>query len=70
MIDEGDHVELVSTTDEYTDLEPGDRGIVTDIRTMSMWDNQREIQKIWVDWDDGGLLAMIEDEDQIKEVSD
>lgn len=65
---EGDRVELVHTTDEYTDLEPGDRGTVTDTDVDRM--GGEVLRKTWVDWDDGGKLAMIQGEDRIKKVDD
>lgn len=70
MVSEGDRVELVNTTDEYTSLEPGDRGTVTRVDVDKPPIVSRPTRKYWVDWDDGGVLAMVDGEDQIKVVSD
>lgn len=72
--EEGDRVELVFTSDEYTDLESGDRGTVAEATTTTVPSKTArghvERRKIWVDWDDGGTLAMIGGEDRIKKVDD
>lgn len=49
----GDRVELIHTGDPYTNLRPGDRGVVTDVR-----DALGEPQ-VWIDWDGGSRLAML-----------
>jgi len=58
----GDRIELVYTNDELTDLKPGDRGTVTEIE-----ENQVE-RLIWVNWDNGERLALIEGIDEFKVV--
>ena len=49
-------VELISTTDEYTTLVPGDKG------TVRLVD---DIGTIHINWDNGNTLGMIPGEDQI-----
>ncbi len=49
-----DRVELVSTSDEYTDLRRGDQGVVTGV-------NHR-LGQVFVTWDHGSQLAMLVDE--------
>lgn len=74
--EEGDRVELVYTSDEYTDLSPGDTGTVTEATFTTVPASTGgphatvEKPKIWVDWDDGGKLAMIGGEDRIRKVED
>ena len=58
---EGKRVELVSTSDPYTNLKAGDRGtgeFVDDIGT------------IHVAWDNGSMLGLVPGEDQYKIVND
>ena len=60
----GDRVELVSTSDEYTRLQPGDRGTVTHVRYSEYAGTQ-----IAVKWDSGSTLTMLPDEgDRIRKV--
>ena len=54
---QGTRVELVSMTDPYTRLRPGDRG------TVSMVDS---IGTIFVDWDNGSGLGVAYGEDHVK----
>lgn len=49
----GDRVELFRTTDPYTDLKPGDQGVVTDIS------HAFDIQTIGIRWDSGSTLSMV-----------
>jgi hypothetical protein len=73
MYEVGDRVELVYTSDEYTDLEPGDTGTVTATTMVSVpgpGESPVRKPKTWVDWDDGGSLAMIGGEDKITKVDD
>ncbi len=49
-------VELISTTDEYTTLVPGDKGTVRLVDDMGT---------IHINWDNGNTLGMIPGEDQI-----
>lgn len=55
--DQGDRVELVSTTDEHTDLKPGAKGTVTSVDGLGT---------VHIDWDEGGNLGMVPGEDEIK----
>jgi uncharacterized protein DUF4314 len=48
----GDRIELVATTDPYTRLQPGDRGIVTSV-------TDHPEPTIEVQWDDGSTLAIL-----------
>ncbi len=48
----GDRIELISTTDTLTRLKKGSRGIVTAV------DEEQEL--IWVNWDNGERLALID----------
>jgi hypothetical protein len=50
----GDRVELVSTTDPYSRLQPGDRGTVTSVDCLGT---------LHVRWDSGSLLSLLPDED-------
>lgn len=70
MPSEGDRVELVSTSDPHTSLSPGDRGTVTSVDVDRPPITRSPTRKYWVDWDDGGMLAMIQGEDRITVVED
>jgi hypothetical protein len=71
MVSIGDTVELVSTSDPYTNLTPGDRGEVTDISTTpAMGPNGRPETQIWIDWEAGSSLALIQGEDRFKVLPD
>ena len=61
----GDRVELVSTDDEYTTLTPGDRGTITDIATAP-----GDVTQLWVEWDNGSRLAMLDGVDEIRHIRD
>lgn len=65
MVSEGDRIELVATSDEYTKLEPGDKGTVTDVTTTpaSVSPQGKPERKIHVDWDTGSSLALIASQD-------
>lgn len=56
MYKKGQRVELVSTTDEYTKLVPGDKG------TIRLVD---DIGTVHINWDNGNTLGMIPGEDEI-----
>lgn len=51
----GTRVKLVSTTDPYTKLKTGDEGII---------DHFDDIGTMFVQWDDGSNLGLIEGEDR------
>ena len=53
----GKNIELIKTTDPYTELKPGDRGIVQFID---------DIGTIHIKWDNGSTLGLIPGEDQYK----
>lgn len=55
----GDRVVLVHTNDPYTDLEPGDEGIVTSYHPLT--------GQLMVDWDTGSRLIMLPDAGDIVE---
>ena len=50
----GRRVELVSTDDGHTSLDPGATGVVTDVGETPIGEAQ-----VWVDWDGGCTLALI-----------
>ena len=56
----GTRVELVSTTDPYTNLKPGDRGIVTMVDAIGT---------VFVDWDNGSTLGVAYGADEIRVVA-
>jgi len=53
----GRRVELVSMTDPYTNLKPGDRGTVTSIDSIGT---------VFVNWDSGSTLGVAYGADKIK----
>jgi hypothetical protein len=53
----GKRIELVSTTDPYTSLKPGDKGTV---------DFVDDIGTVHVTWDNGSKLGLVPGEDQFK----
>lgn len=58
----GQRIKLVSTSDPYTRLQPGDTGTVTRVSTVT--------GTVHVKWDSGSTLGLIEDEDEWDEVDD
>ena len=54
----GDRIELVSTDDSWTSLESGSKGTVYKI------DEEQDL--IWVEWDNGEDLALINGVDKFK----
>lgn len=54
----GDRVELVEMIDTWTKLEKGSKGTVTEI--------EEDQDLIWVKWDNGEKLALIEGSDKFK----
>ena len=56
----GDRVALVHTSDPYTNLQPGDTGIVRLVDDFGT---------IHIDWDNGSSLGMIPGEDQIRRIA-
>jgi hypothetical protein len=53
----GKRIELISTTDPYTELKPGDQGTV---------DFVDDTGTIHVSWDNGSQLGLVPGEDQYK----
>ena len=60
MVKVGDRVELVFINDTMTRLEKGSRGTVSKI--------EKEQELIWIDWDSGEKLALLEGIDKFKVV--
>jgi len=60
MYEKFDRIELVSTTDMFTQLHPGDKGTVTHVDDLGT---------VHINWDNGSSLGMIPDEDTIKKIS-
>jgi len=56
----GDRVELVFINDTMTKLEKGSKGTVSKI--------EKEQELIWIDWDNGEKLALLEGIDKFKVV--
>jgi hypothetical protein len=63
----GKRIELISTNDPYTDLKPGDRGTVVDITELPYEDTPF---KVWVQWDSGSRLGILEGHDDYRTVYD
>lgn len=59
----GKRIELVYTNDQYTDLKAGDRGTQIGERIDPWGDTQ-----IYVRWDNGSSLSLIEGHDEWREV--
>ena len=57
----GKRIELISTSDPYTELKPGDRGNVDFVDDMGT---------IHVTWDSGSTLGMVPGEDQYRFVNE
>jgi len=54
----GDRVELLETMDTMTKLEKGSKGTVSKI--------EKDQELIWIKWDNGEKLALIEEIDKFK----
>lgn len=70
MVEVGDRVELQHTDDPYTSLENGDEGVVTDIGSVPAEVAGVEKTQVWVDWDDGQTLALIQGRDRFRVIPD
>lgn len=68
MVSEGDRIKLVSTSDPYTDLEPGATGTVTGTNTLEFMSPPE--RKVLVDWDDGSTLDLVMGEDRYERIDD
>lgn len=60
----GTRIELVRTSDQYTLLEPGERGTVTQVSPADPTGSA----VVWIAWDSGSRLGLIEGEDEWKVV--
>lgn len=58
---EGKRIKLISTSDPYTSLKPGDMGTVVDVLRVDL--PQSPFTQIWVKWDNGSNLALIDNKD-------
>jgi len=58
IIKVGDRVELIDTTDSWTKLEKGSKGTVAKI--------EEDQDLIWVNWDNGEKLALLDKIDKFK----
>ena len=56
----GDRIQLISIDDTWTKIKAGDKGIVVEI--------EKEQDLIWVKWDNGERLALIDGVDKFKVV--
>jgi Domain of unknown function (DUF4314) len=63
----GKRIELRSINDPYTDLKPGDRGTVVDVTELPYEDRPF---KVWVQWDSGSKLGILEGHDDYRTVYD
>jgi hypothetical protein len=57
----GKRIELISTTDPYTELRSGDQGTIDFVDDMGT---------IHVNWDNGSQLGLVPGEDQFKLLED
>jgi uncharacterized protein DUF4314 len=63
----GKRIELIHTGNLYADLKPGDRGTIVDVSEMSYEDKPF---KVWVLWDSGSRLTILERHDDYRLVYD
>jgi hypothetical protein len=63
----GKRIELLGTNDPYTDLKPGDRGTVVNVIELPQEDTPF---KVWVQWDSGSRLGILEGHDDYRMVDD
>ena len=59
----GDTIELVYTNDELAKLQPGDRGVVKEI------EGEIGDRVIWIQWQKGQRLALLEEIDKFKVIT-
>lgn len=55
MTKAGDRVRLISIEDQYTKRRPGSEGVVHSIDALGT---------VFVEWDDGGALGLLPDQDE------
>ena len=63
----GQRIELIRTNNPYTDLKPGDRGTVVNVTELPYEDTPF---KVWVHWDSGSTLGILEGHDDYRMVYD
>lgn len=63
----GKRIELIRSEDQYSYLKPGDRGMVVDVTELPYEDRPF---KVWVHWDSGARLAILEGHDDYRTVYD
>jgi hypothetical protein len=63
----GKRIELIRTDNPYADLKLGDRGTVVDVSELS---NEDKPFKVWVLWDSGSRLTILEGHDDYRMVYD
>ena len=63
----GKRIKFIRTNDPYTDLRRGDRGTLVDISELPYEDTPF---KVWVQWDTGSRLAILEGYDDYRTVYD
>ena len=59
-VNKGNRIELIYINDSLTRLKPGDRGTVTNIVPES------DETLVWVDWDNGERLALLDPIDKFR----
>jgi hypothetical protein len=63
----GKRIELKRSHDPYSDLKPGDRGTVVDVSELPY---EHMPFRIWVHWDSGSRLTILEGRDEYRTVYD
>ncbi len=62
----GKRIKLTHTSDPYTSLKPGDLGTVVDVLRVDL--PSHPFTQIWVKWDNGSSLALIDNKDSFEVV--
>jgi hypothetical protein len=72
MVSEGDRIRLIDTSDPYTKLSNGEEGTVDEITQMPAELNNPKMpkRKLWVNWDSGSRLALLEGVDKYEVIND
>jgi hypothetical protein len=63
----GKRIQLIRTDDPYSYLKPGDRGTVVDVTELPY---EHMPFKVWVHWDRGSRLPILEGQDDYRMVYD
>jgi hypothetical protein len=63
----GKRIKLIRTNDPYTDPRPGDKGTVVDVSELPYEDTPF---KVYVQWDSGSRLAILEGHDDYRTIYD